>query len=431
MKGLALRGLAVASSVAMLAALAACTGTPPNTPEAPYVAPQGVSETEILFGTHQPLSDPASGGYAKIAPATKAYFDYVNANGGVHGRKITYKIVDDGSNPATTQTVVRQLVQQDKVFAILNGLGTSTHTGVLEFLKEQGIPDLFVASGATTWNNPSKYPGTFAYQPDYTTEGKIIGNYIKNTATLSGKKVCHFGQNDDFGRDALAGLEKGLGAAVTDKQTYITSNTNVGPQISAMAAAGCEVVVLATIPGFTALAIGTAARLGTFKPQWIASGVGGDYTTVATVLGAAKPLLEGFIAPGYLPSLQAANDPWIKLFTQINNDYNSGVTFDGNILYGMSVGYLTVQVLQKAGRNLTIEGVLTAIEAGGLKGPGLVPFGYSVTSHAGLTGVRMGKVTNGVQDYFGPAYVTDAGSAPITEYTEAATVPPANGIPTA
>jgi branched-chain amino acid transport system substrate-binding protein len=431
MRSLKTRGLALASSAVLVAALAACTDNSAPAPDAPYVAPQGVSPTEIIFGSHQPLTGLMPGGYAKIAPATKAYFDYVNANGGVHGRKITYKYVDDAYNPANTLTVVRQLVQQDQVFAILNGLGTATHIEVLEFLKEEGIPDLFVASGATTWNSPAKYPDTFAFQPDYTTEGKIIGNYIKNTATLSGKKLCHFGQDDDFGRDALAGLEKGLGASVANKQTYVPTNRNVGVQISAMAGAGCEVVVLATIPTFTALAVGTAIQLGTFKPQWIASGVGGDYATVASILGPAKPLLEGFITAGYLPSVKATNDPWIQLFQKINKDHNGDVPFDGNVLYGMAVGYLTVQALQKAGKNLTVEGLLAAIEAGGFKGPGLVPFAYSVTSHAGYTGARMSKVTAGVQEYFGPAYVTDAGSAPVTEYTEAATIPPANGIPTA
>jgi branched-chain amino acid transport system substrate-binding protein len=431
MKGLARRGIAIASSAAMIAVLAACTSNSNTNTNTPYVAPQGVTDTEIVFGTHQPLTGPAAAGYSKIAPATKAYFDYVNATtGGVNGRKIVYKIRDDGYNPATTQTVVRQLVEQDKVFAILNGLGTPTHTSVLSYLKDKQIPDLFVASGATTWNNPSTYPGTFAYQPDYTTEGKILGNYIKNTASLSGKKICHFGQDDDFGKDALAGLEKGLGAPVTLKQTYVTSNTNVGPQIQALQTAGCEVIVLATIPGFSALAMGTAAKL-TYKPQFIASGVGGDYNTVATTLGAAKGLLEGFITGGYLPSLQATTDPWIQLFQKINKDYNNGVTFDGNILYGMSVGYLLVSALQKAGKNITVDGLIGAIEGGGFKGPGLVPYGYSATSHAGLTGIRLSKVTNGVQDYFGPAYVTDAGAAPVTEYTEAPTVPPANGVPTA
>jgi len=415
----------------MIAVLAACSSTPDTPADEPYVAPQGVTDTEIIFGTHQPLTGPASGGYSKISPATKAYFDYVNANGGVYGRKITYKIMDDTYNPATTQTVVRQLVQQDKVFAILNGLGTPTHTGVLDFLKESDIPDLFVASGATTWNQPSKYPGTFAVQPDYTTEGKVIGNYVKTN--LAGKKVCHFGQDDDFGRDALAGLEKGLGAKVTAAEKYVTSNTNVAPQMSALKDAGCEVVVTATIPGFTSLAIGRSAGIG-FTPQWIASGVGGDYNTVSTPLGAAgKTLMEGFLTTGYLPAATNADDPWVKLFTKINTDYNSGATFDGNIVYGMSVGYLTVQALLAAGKNLTVEGLEKAIQDGGakFKGPGIVPFAYSATSHAGYAGVRMSKVTNGVQAYFGSALTTDAADAPVKEYTEAPAVPPTNGIPTA
>jgi ABC-type branched-subunit amino acid transport system substrate-binding protein len=428
MKGLATRGLALASAVALAATMAACSKTPTET-KAPYVAPQGVTDTEILFGTHQPLTGPASGGYSKIAPATKAYFQYVNETaGGVYGRKINYKIVDDTYNPATTNTVVRQLIQEDKVFAILNGLGTPTHTGVLDVIKDAKIPDLFVASGATTWNQPSKYPGTFAVNPDYTNEGKILGSYIKTN--MAGKKVCHFGQDDDFGRDALVGLEKGLGAPVALKQTYVTSNTNVGPQMSAFKDAGCQVVVTAAIPGFVALAMGTSARIG-FTPQFVASGVGGDYNTLSTSLGAAKGLLEGFITTGYLPSLQATSDPWIKLFTDINNKYNAGVTFDGNVLYGMNIGYLTVQALQAAGKELTVKSLFDAIEKNGFKGPGLVPLGYSKTSHSGYLGVRLSKVTNGVQDYFGPAYTTDAADAPVKEYTEAPATPPANGIPPA
>ena len=190
---------------------------------------------------------------------------------------------------------------QDKVFAILNGLGTPTHTGVLDFLKTNKVPDLFVASGSRSWNQPDKYPDTFGYNPDYTVEGKILANYIKTN--FAGKKVCFFGQDDDFGRDSLAGVEKVLGAGgVGGKQKYVTSNTNVGPQIGALKAAGCEVVVLATVPGFTALSVGTAARLG-FKPQWIVSNVGADYPTLAKQLGAKQaPLLEGMLGTGYLPT---------------------------------------------------------------------------------------------------------------------------------
>src|SRR5262249_17317497 len=154
--------------------------------------------------------------------------DAVNAAGGVYGRKITYKYLDDGYNPSNTQQVVRQLVLQDKVFAILNGLGTPTHSGVLDFLKSNPVPDLFVAGGGLAWNNPDKYPLTFGYQTDYVVEGKILGTYVKNT--YAGQKVCHLGQNDDFGRDHLAGVEKALGAGgLAAKEQYVPTNANVAP----------------------------------------------------------------------------------------------------------------------------------------------------------------------------------------------------------
>src|SRR5262245_51110768 len=146
----------------------------------------GVTSSEIVIGTHQPLTGPAAAGYSKISAASKAFFDYVNANGGVNGRKITYKIMDDGYNPTNTVQVVRQLVLQDKVFAIFNGLGTPTHTQVLDFLNTNKVPDLFVASGSLSWNQPTKYKYTFGYNPNYTIEGKIIANYVK--ANFPGKK---------------------------------------------------------------------------------------------------------------------------------------------------------------------------------------------------------------------------------------------------
>jgi len=375
-----------------------------------------------------PLTGPASAGYSKIAPASKAFFDFVNANGGVHGRKINYKIMDDGYNPANTQTVVRQLVQQDKVFAILNGLGTPTHTGVLDFLKTNKVPDLFVASGSRSWNQPDKYPGTFGFQTNYTVEGKILANHVKNT--YAGKKVCFLGQNDDFGRDSLAGVEKILGATgLADKQTYVVTTPNVGPQIGSFKAKGCEVVILATVPGFTALSLGTAARLQ-YKPQFVVSSVGGDYNTLSRQLGEAKGLIEGLVGAFYLPLYTQVDDPWIKLFQKVNTEYNKGVDFDGNIIYGMSVAYLFVQVLQAAGKDLTRESLIAAVEKGGYVGPGLAPVRYSKTDHSGYGGERMITVTGGVQSFFGPAYETDDGDGPVKEYSAAQAQPPANGLPT-
>ena len=150
-------------------------------------------------------------------------------------------------------------------------------------------------------------------------------------------------------------MEKVLGAGgVAVKQTYVTSNTNVAPQIGAFKAAGCQVVVLATVPGFTALSVGTAARLG-FKPQWVVSNVGGDHPTLAKQLGEAAPLLEGMVGANYLPMQNDTANPWIQLFTKINKEHNGDAPFDGNTVYGMSVGYLFVQVLLAAGKDLTRE----------------------------------------------------------------------------
>jgi len=428
MNRLARRGFVIATAIALLSTAVACSsGSGSKTPDAKAPVP-GVTDKEILFGAHVPLTGPAAAGYSKIYPAMRAYFDYVNSKGGVNGRKITYKYLDDGYNPATTQTVVKKLVLEDKVFAILNGLGTPTHTGVLDFLKQEKVPDLFVASGSLSWKQPTKYPGTFAFQVDYTTEAKILASYVK--ATWPGKKFCHFGQNDDFGKDSLAGFEKVLGAsAIVAKQNYVTTNTDVTAQVGALKAAGCEVVALATVPGFTALTLGKAATLG-FKPQWIASSVGGDYTTVATSLGAAKGLLEGFVTAGYLPTPSDAANPWNVLFKKINDEFNKGAPYDGNAIYGMSVGYLTVQALQAAGKDLTREGIIKAVEKGGFKGPGLTPVLYSSSSHAGYSGARLSRVSAGVQDYFGPVYTSDAESGEVKEFTDPATTPPADGIPT-
>src|SRR6201997_1389191 len=157
----------------------------------------GVTATSITFGSHQPLTGPAAPGYSEIAPASQAYFDYVNAHGGVYGRKITLDYKDDAYNPTNTVNVVHQLVLQDKVFGIFEGLGTPTHTKVVGFLNAEKIPDLFVASGCPCWDNGTGQPWTFGWQPNYTIEGKILGQYLKQH--FAGKKIGVLYQDGDFG----------------------------------------------------------------------------------------------------------------------------------------------------------------------------------------------------------------------------------------
>jgi ABC-type branched-subunit amino acid transport system substrate-binding protein len=422
------RLVAAAAMVILVAAAGACSSNKSSSSSSASVP--GVTATEVVVGTHTPLTGPAAAGYSKISAATKAYFDYVNANGGVNGRKITYKIMDDGYNPATTQQVVHQLVLQDKVFAILNGLGTPTHTAVLDFLNTNKVPDLFVASGSLTWNQPQKFPYTFGYNPDYTIEGKILANYVKTNYT--GQKVCTFGQNDDFGADGVKGVQAILGASgVTHSETYDVTNTNVAPAIGALKQAGCQVVISFAIPGFVALAVGTAAQLG-FRTQWVLSNVGADYATLAGFLkAAAGPLLEGMVSDDYIPSVDDTSNGWIQLFRRLNTQYNGDAPFDGNVEYGFAVGYLFVQALQAAGKNLTRQGIVQAVEKNGFSGPGLYSLRFSNSDHSGFGGLQMGKVQGGKQLLFGPVYTTDDGSGAVTEVSSTMAQPPGNGIPSA
>ncbi|HVU71709.1 MAG TPA: ABC transporter substrate-binding protein [Mycobacteriales bacterium] len=425
--------VAIAVTLAAVTALAACGSSKKSTSggggggsTGDSSAP-GVTATSVLIGTTQPLTGPAAPGYSKISAAMTAYFNYANAQGGINGRKVTLKVLDDGYNPATTATDTRQLVLQDKVFALLGALGTPTHTAVLDFIKTNKVPDLFVASGSRSWNQPDKYPTTFGWQPNYTIEGKILGDYIKKT--FAGKKVCSFAQGDDFGTDGVAGVEKTLGASLASKQTYTPTNTNVAPQIGALKAAGCQVVVSFTIPGFTALEVGTAAKIG-FKAQYVVSNVGSDITTLTGYLkDLTKPLIEGMVSDTYLPIPSDTSNDWIQLFQKVNKDYNNNAAFDGNVTYGMGVAYTFLQALQAAGNDLTRGSLLAAVEKGGFKGPGLVPFQFSSSNHSGYAGVQVVTIKGGVASTTGSIYTTDDGDGPLTAYNGTPTPAPANGLP--
>jgi branched-chain amino acid transport system substrate-binding protein len=387
----------------------------------------GVTSTSILLGTTQPLTGPAAPGYSKISAAMNAYFQYANSQGGVNGRKVTLKVLDDAYNPSQTATDTRQLVLQDQVFALLGALGTPTHTAVLDFIKSNKVPDLFVASGSRSWNQPSKYPDTFGWQPDYTKEGKVLGAYVKDN--FAGKKVCSFGQNDDFGTDGVQGVEKTLGGSLASKQTYDPRNTNVGPQVGALQSAGCQVVVSFTVPGFTALEMGTAAQLN-FHPQFVVSNVGSDLVTLQGFLKSATgPLTEGMVTDTYLPIPQDTSNSWIQLFQKVNQQYNDNVAFDGNVEYGMAQAYTFLQVLKAAGTKLTRGSLVAAVQKGGYSGPGTVPLVYSATDHSGYSGVQVAVVKNGVPTLTGQPLTTDDGSGALKPYTATQPSAPSDGLP--
>jgi ABC-type branched-subunit amino acid transport system substrate-binding protein len=392
----------------------------------------GITPTTITIGSTQPLTGPAAPGYSEIAPASNAYFQYVNDNGGVFGRKIVYKYLDDGYNPAQTTANTRKLVLQDQVFAIFSALGTPTHLAVVDYLNSQKVPDLFVSSGCNCWNDVAKHPYTFGFQPDYTIEGKILGQYIQQQ--FAGKKIGYFYQNDEFGLDGVKGLDQQIPAAsVVSRQSYVPTNTNVGPQLAALQSKGAEVVVMFSIPAFTTLGLLAAAKIG-YHPQFVVSNVGSDPITLTGLLkaftkGAVGPaLLNGLISDTYLPPVTDDSNPWIQLFKKIHDQYIPKLPFDGNVEYGMAQAYTFVQLLKAAGRNPTRASIVHTLETTKLSGgPGLVPFGFSPSNHLGYLGVQLARLDNGKVVPFGPIQLS-SDSGPITQSNETPASPPANGI---
>jgi ABC-type branched-subunit amino acid transport system substrate-binding protein len=404
-----------------------------NTASAP-----GITSTQILIGSHQPLTGVAAPGYSEIAPASNAYFQYVNAHGGVYGRKIMYKFLDDGYNPSQTVSVVHQLVLQNSVYAIFDGLGTPTHLAVVDYLNSAKVPDVFVASGCECWNMPSTHPETFGWQLDYVREGKILGQYIKQH--FPGKKIGYFYQNDEFGQDGIKGLSYEIPASqVVSKQSYVPTNINIGAQVAALKAAGAQVVVSFSVPAFTALLRLNSLKLN-YAPTLAVSNVGSDPITLAGLLQAfakqgganvnGTALTQGMITDGYAPSVGQTSNSWIALFKKIHDTYDAKAPFDGNVLYGEAVAYTFVQAMLKAGRNPSRAALVSAIEGGLQQGPAVAPYAYSHSDHAGMTGAFVGVVKSGAIVPQTPVMTTDtSASGPVSNYTGSQPPAPASGLP--
>lgn len=403
-----------------------------NTASAP-----GVTADTVTIGTTQPLTGPAAPGYSEIAPAMTAMFNYINSQGGVNGRQIKLTAKDDGYNPTNTVTATRELVLQDKVFATVGSLGTPTHTKVVDYLNQSKVPDLFVSSGCQCWNVPKTHPETFGWQPDYVTEGEVLGQYIKDN--LPNAKIGFFGQNDELGQDGLQGLEKAIDPAkIVSKQTYVTSDLSqpqgVAAQISALKAAGADTVVMFTIPAATAVAKLTMAGLS-YNPQLVVTNVGSDPVTLGGLLksfskGAAdQTALEGLITDTYLPPYGTGkDDAWVTLFTKIQKQYNPSTPIDGNVEYGMSLAYTFAQALKNAGQNPTRESIVKAVEANNLTGPGLTPFRYSADNHAGYSGVQVYQIKSGKPVLSGDTYTSDSAGGALKKVTALTVQPGDNSI---
>jgi len=428
------RALAVAA-VVVAALVAAGCGSSSSGGGSSASAP-GITKTQILIGSHQPLTGPAAPGYSEIAPAANAYFQYVNAHGGIYGRKIKYTYLDDGYDPSKTASVVRQLVLQDSVYAIFNGLGTPTHLAVVKYLNSSKVPDVFVASGCDCW--ATGYPQTFGWQLDYIREGKILGAYVKQH--FAGKKIGFFYQNDEFGLDGIKGLGYEIPSSqVVSKQSYVPTNVNIGPAVAALKASGAQVVVSYSIPAFTALLKLAALKLG-WNPTFVVSDVGADPITLAGLLEAfakkggatvqGNQLTQGIITDGYLPTLGATGNSWIALFKKVHDTYDAKAPFDGNVLYGEAVGYTFVQAMLKAGKNPSRADLTKAISGGLPQGPSVAPYDYSATDHGGMMGAYMGVIKNGVVVQQGPVWTTDTTPAgAVTTFSGTQAPAPSSGMP--
>jgi ABC-type branched-subunit amino acid transport system substrate-binding protein len=397
----------------------------------------GVTDTTIKIGAHFPLTGVAAPGYSEIPSGHKAYYDYVNAHGGVNGRKIEFVVRDDAYNPTNTSQVTNELVLNDEIFAMVGGLGTPTHGAVVDFLNEAKVPDLFVSSGSLQWGDfPKEKPFTFGWQPDYEIEGKIVGDWVKKNKPDA--KVGLFLQDDDFGRDGEKGARQFLDDQIVAVAKYSPGNTDVAPQMAQLQAAGVDMVIGFNVPSYTALSQLVSLRIG-FKPTWFYSNVGSDPTLVGALLarfseGAVTDgasLLDGVLSTQYIPGVDQPDDPWMKLWQKVWDEQGDGELSNYRV-YGMSQAYTFVQALQAAGENPTREGIVAAVEkAGGdFEGPGLAPFRFTSESHLGISGMSVVEIKAGVGEELTPVLVTDIGDAPIEEDDSAAKdTPPENGIP--
>lgn len=319
----------------------------------------GVSDTEIKIGNIMPYSGPASA-YAAIGKAEEAYFNKVNAEGGINGRKVKFISYDDAYSPPKTVEQARKLVESDNVLLIFGSLGTSTNSAIRKYMNEKKVPQLFVASGASKWNDPKQYPWTMGWQPSYTSEAKIYAKYILKEKPDA--KIGVLYQNDDFGKDYLKGLKDGLGAKaamIVLEEPYETSEPAVDEHVVKLKAAGADVFISITTPKFAAQAIKKAAEIN-WHPIHIISNVS------ASVGGVIEPagfeISQGILSASYIKD---GSDPQWNADDGMKKFYNFLAQFDpkankldAGVVFGYAAAQTMVKVLQMCGDNLTRDNVM-------------------------------------------------------------------------
>jgi len=336
-----------------LAALAAAAGATAQTVV-------GVTATEIKIGNTNPYSGPASA-YGTIGKVVGAYIKKVNDEGGINGRKINYITYDDGYSPPKTVEMVRRLVEQDQVAFVFQTLGTPTNTAIHKYMNQQKVPHLFVATGATKWNDPKNFPWTMGWQPNYQAEGQIYAKYVlKNVPDA---KIGILYQNDDYGKDYVKGLKDGLGDAakkmIVSEQSYETTDPTIDSQILNLKSSGANVFFNVTIPKFAVQAIKKAHDIG-WKPLHLLNSVSNSVGVVLKPAGldASKGLLTTYY-------IQDPTDPqwkngegykdWLAFMKKY---YPEGSIEDAFNVYGYSVAQTLVHVLKQCGNDLSRENIM-------------------------------------------------------------------------
>jgi branched-chain amino acid transport system substrate-binding protein len=319
----------------------------------------GATDTEIRIGNIMPYSGPASA-YGVIGKTEAAYFNKINAEGGINGRKIKFISYDDGYSPPKAVEQARKLVESDEVLLIFNPLGTPSNTAIQKYMNAKKVPQLFVATGATKWNEPKEFPWTMGWQPSYQSEAHIYAKYLLKEKPDG--KIAVLYQNDDFGKDYLKGLKDGLGAKasmIIAEESYETSEPTIDNHIVKLKASGADVFLSITTPKFAAQAIKKLAEIE-WKPLHIVSNVS------ASVGGVIKPAgfenAQGILSAAYAKDgadPEWNDDPGMKKFLAfLEKYYPDANKLDGSVVYGYGVAQTMVKVLEMCGDNLTRENVM-------------------------------------------------------------------------
>ncbi|TQF40018.1 branched-chain amino acid ABC transporter substrate-binding protein [Bradyrhizobium sp. UNPF46] len=344
---------------ALLAVVALCTAMGSSEVLAQKKYDSGASDTEIRIGNIMTYSGPASA-YGAIGKAEEAYFNKVNAEGGINGRKIKFISYDDAYSPPKTVEQARKLVESDEVLLVFGSLGTSTNSAIRKYMNEKKVPQLFVASGASKWNDPKQYPWTMGWQPSYASEARIYAKYIMKEKPDG--KIAVLYQNDDFGKDYLKGLKDGLSAKasmIVLQEPYDTSEPAIDEHVVKLKASGADVFISITTPKFAAQAIKKAAEIN-WHPVYIVSNVS------ASVGGVIEPagleISQGILSATYTkdgsdPQWNA--DDGMKRFYNFLAQYDPKANkLDAGVVFGYAAAQTMVKVLQMCGDDLTRENVM-------------------------------------------------------------------------